>query len=79
MDVKKQYEEQMKLFFETHQAVRDLVYTIFKPSKTAQLDDLYDARLLLEKTQEVKAHLDAVLASKNLKLRDHDITKKIVI
>lgn len=68
MDVKKLYEEQMKLFFELNSSARDAVYVIFVPSAKASLDDLYDARVLVEKSKAVKNHLDSLLLAKNMKV-----------
>jgi len=68
MDVKKLYEEQIKLFFDMNSAARDAVYVIFVPSKNATLDDLHDARTLVEKSKAVKNHLDSLLFAKNMKV-----------
>jgi len=68
MDVKALYEEQMKLFFNLNSAARDAVYVIFRPSHQASLDDLYDARVLVDKCKEVKKHLDSLLFIKNMKV-----------
>lgn len=67
MDVKKQYEEKMNAFFELHKSIANSVYVVFKPSKVATLDDLYDARQIVEKLELVKMYLDGMLATSNMR------------
>lgn len=68
MDVKKLYEEQMLAFFDLHGAIRDLVYLVFRPSKIATIDDLHDARILVNKLKDAKSQLDGMLIAKNLRV-----------
>lgn len=68
MDVKRLYEEQMKKFFDLSTSVRDAVYVVFPSGKNAEIDDLHDARLLVEKMQEAKYYLDTLLRVKNMKV-----------
>jgi hypothetical protein len=67
MDIKKMYEERMQRFFKLIIEIRDVSFVTFPPAKTANLDDLYDIRMLVEKLEEAKAYADQLLRAKNMK------------
>lgn len=67
--MKKQYEEQMKKFFDLSNEIRNTVYIVFPASEKATIDDLYHARILANRTEETKKFVEELLSARNMRLR----------
>jgi hypothetical protein len=66
-NTKSLYEEQMQKFFDLSNHTRNMVYVVYPQSKDATVDDLYNARKLADKMDDVKSFLDELLRAKNLR------------
>jgi hypothetical protein len=69
MNVKKLYEQQMRQFFDLNIEIKSAVFIIFPPSGSATTEDLEQAKLLVEKTENIKTFLNDALYKKNQKVQ----------